>query len=298
MLPAPDWRVGSVIAQLTQSDTVYGDCSIGDACAYAKLPYEPDIGQNVIGDLRHGVRRVTVCECREEDELIREVSINGGAGAKVRQQRARDEFTDRFGGAAKFSRPVSAKPAGRAALAPNRQICSRVSGIIVEYSFDVTRQTCFLKRCLTGCCHPIADPPSGEEAGNGDSAHGVHCASINQGKASQPLWGRNDGQLKHACTAGNVTGPFDPQIDVRVHAVEHRRQHMLEMVRGRRKVLEHAAFNARSDGRVGKAGDWQHAQREHRRRSRRPDVPLEPSSRDSCSRHEGKFAALDMHALR
>jgi hypothetical protein len=181
----------------------------------------------MIGHLRHRVRRSTVCECCEEDELVGKVPVDTGACANVRQKRARDEFPDRFGGPAKFSRAVSAKPARRAALAPNLQICSRVSGLVVEYSLDVTRQTGFFNRCLTGCCHPIVDPSSGEKTGNGDSSHNAHSASISQDKACQSSRGRNDGELNHPFTAGNIAWPFQPQIDVRVHAMQHWRQNML-----------------------------------------------------------------------
>jgi hypothetical protein len=37
-----------------------------------------------------------MCERREEDELVREVPVDGGFGAKIGQKRARDIFTDRF----------------------------------------------------------------------------------------------------------------------------------------------------------------------------------------------------------
>jgi hypothetical protein len=70
--------------------------TIGDTRGYATLPHDPQIGQNVSGELRHGVRRATVCERREKNELVRKVPVDGGTRAKVLQKRARDVFTNRF----------------------------------------------------------------------------------------------------------------------------------------------------------------------------------------------------------
>jgi hypothetical protein len=116
-----------------------------------------------------------------------------------------------------------------------------VPGIIVEYSFDVTRKARLFKHRLTGCCHPIADPPSGEKTGNRDSVDGLYCARLSQGKAPQSMWRRHDGQLNHSGAARDVPGPFNTQIDIRVHTAQHRREHMLQVVRRRCKVLEHTS---------------------------------------------------------
>jgi hypothetical protein len=46
----------TLVAHLTKSDTVYVDDCLGHARGYTKLTYEPEVGQDVIGDVRHQVR--------------------------------------------------------------------------------------------------------------------------------------------------------------------------------------------------------------------------------------------------
>jgi hypothetical protein len=89
-------KVSLITVFSTKTETIDGDCRVGEARGCAELTYEPEVGLHVVRNLRYGVSRSTMCERREEDELVREVPVDRGAGAEIGEKCARDVFTDRF----------------------------------------------------------------------------------------------------------------------------------------------------------------------------------------------------------
>lgn len=83
----------------------------------------------------------------------------------------------------------------------------------------------------------------------------------------------------------------------RAHPRGQRCQYLDQMLGRGREVLHDPAANDRLDRRLGETGEGQDAEREHRRRPGRADLPDEAPARDTRTGPEHERARTDLDTL-
>jgi hypothetical protein len=107
-------------------------------------------------------------------------------------------------------------------------------------------------------CHPISDATLCQVAGQRDPVDLADHTRFSQDQRLKRSGRWRDGQLDDPSAARHISGTRHLQVDDHAHPSQECRQHVLEVMRRRREILEHSALDPGPDNRVRKARQREH----------------------------------------
>ena len=122
--------------------------------------------------------------------------------------------------------------------------------------------------------HSVADVPFGQVTRQGDAADVADDAGFHDRQRVKFSCRRCDGQLNGACASRHIARPSDVQFQICPHSLKKRGEHVLQVVGRRRVILKDPTDDLCSSPAIRHARQRQDADREHRGRTRCPNVPV------------------------